>query len=118
MEDQPDEVLPSEPEVKDSTPPPPEQKSHVYRYQSESISEPGMEFALSDGTMGTEKQIALTTQKMTVLKINQLLRRTRKLLATHQESPEELKMEAPKNMNNGMAEAVTADEVFADTCDV
>ena len=105
------------PEVKDPTPPP-EKTSHVYRYQSETISEPGMEYVLADGTVGTEKQIELNTHKLTVLKINQLLRRTRKLLATHQESPEEIKMETPVKLTNGTTETATADDVFADSSNV
>lgn len=98
---------------------PTEKKSNLYRYQSESISEAGMEHVMSEGNFGIEKQIAVTTQKLTVLKINQLLRKTRKLLATHQESPEEIKMEIGGFNWPATSEEVNADhdDVFADTCD-
>ena len=52
-------------------------------------SRPVMERVLSDGSMIIDMQVDMTTQKMTVLKLNQLLRRTRKLLTTSQEIMEE-----------------------------
>ena len=49
---------------------------------------PVTERALSDGSIVIDMQVNMTTQKLTVLRINQLLRRTRKLLATSQETVE------------------------------
>lgn len=44
-----------------------------------------VEFAHADGSLGTVKEIDLTAHKMTVLRINQLVHNTGKLLATHQQ---------------------------------
>ena len=52
-------------------------------------STPVVERALSDGSMVIDMQVDMTTQKLTVLKINQLLRRTKKLLTTSQKIAEE-----------------------------
>ena len=69
---------------------PTEPKSNGHDYEVEcATSRPVIERAMSDGSMVIEMQVDMTTQKLTVLKINQLLRRTRKLLTASQEIVEE-----------------------------
>ena len=74
-----------------------ESKGHGHTVQYET-SRPVIERVLSDGSMVIDMQVNMTTQKLTVLKINQLLRRTRKLLATDQEIVDET-METNMNSN-------------------
>ena len=62
-------------------------------------SRPVIERAVSDGSMVIDMQVNMTTQKLTVLKINQLLRRTRKLLTTSQKIAEET-METNMHMDS------------------
>lgn len=48
---------------------------------------PTVEAATAHGNIATEQEIQPTTQKLTVLRINQLIHKTGKLLATHQDQP-------------------------------
>ena len=70
------------------TPTEPKSNGHDYEVKC-ATSRPVIERAMSDGSMVIEMQVDMTTQKLTVLKINQLLRRTRKLLTASQEIVEE-----------------------------
>lgn len=51
------------------------------------ISKPTVEVARAHGNIATEQEIQPTTQKLTVLRINQLVHKAEKLLATHQDLP-------------------------------
>jgi hypothetical protein len=77
-------------ETEDNIITPTEPKSNGRDYEVQcATSRPVIERALSDGSMVIDMQVDMTTQKLTVLKINQLLRRTKKLLTASQEIVEE-----------------------------
>ena len=77
---------------------PSEKESNGHSCEVQCQSRPVIERLSSDGSVAIETQVDITAQKLTVLKINQLLRKTRKLLATNQDIVEE-PMETSLNSN-------------------